>query len=148
MAMQTTDNKQQTTNKTRGETSDNEQPHGHLKRLISCLNAHKSHQIHWKQHLALRLRFVVIVTGTETETETGRGGVGVGGGGRVRWGRGDALGLLTFLLPSSDAHPAVINKSGNGDDAHCASWRVLVRPGGRASDVACPQGNVKQMTVD
>lgn len=22
------------------------QPHGHLKRLISCLNAHKSHQIH------------------------------------------------------------------------------------------------------
>lgn len=94
----------QTTERT--ETTDIEQPHGHLKRLISCLNAHKSHQIHWKQHLALRLRFVVIVTGTQA-------------------GTGDAFGLLTFLLPSSEAHPAVINMSGNGDDVHC----VLARPG-------------------
>lgn len=138
---QGTENREQTTNKTTGETSDNEQPHGHLKRLISCLNAHKSHQIHWKQHLALRLRFVVIVTGKQKQEEAG------GGGTRTvnRWGRGDALGLLTFLLPSSDAHPAVINKSGNGDDAHC----VLARPGAsrRQSQRRClPSG--KRQTND
>lgn len=106
-------NKRQATSKQPRTTEqlNNRQPHGHLKRLISCLNAHKSHQIHWKQHLALRLRFVVIVTGS-------------GGKERERERRGEwRVWAFNFFVAikrgdfSSSATRRVINKS--GDDVHC-----------------------------